>query len=78
VIGKDILKPHAVFWPTMLKAAGLPLYEKLVVHGHILALDGRKMGKSLGNAIDPAEVLEKYGLDALHYTLLRDTTLAAD
>ncbi|WP_018466361.1 methionine--tRNA ligase [Calidithermus timidus] len=78
VIGKDILKPHAVFWPTMLKAAGLPLYEKLVVHGHILALDGRKMGKSLGNAIDPAEMLEKYGIDALHYALLRDTTLAAD
>ncbi|MER3479630.1 MAG: methionine--tRNA ligase [Meiothermus sp.] len=78
VIGKDILKPHAVFWPTMLKAAGLPLYEKLVVHGHILALDGRKMGKSLGNAIDPAEMLEKYGVDALHYALLRDTTLAAD
>ncbi|PZA08433.1 MULTISPECIES: methionine--tRNA ligase [unclassified Meiothermus] len=78
VIGKDILKPHAVFWPTMLKAAGLPLYERLVVHGHILALDGRKMGKSLGNAIDPVEMLEKYGVDALHYALLRDTTLAAD
>lgn len=78
VIGKDILKPHAIFWPTMLKAAGLPLYQKLVVHGHILAIDGRKMGKSLGNAIDPVALLDKFGVDATHYALLRDTTLAAD
>ncbi len=78
VIGKDIIKPHAVFWPTMLKAAGLPIYQKLVVHAHILAEDGRKMGKSLGNAIDPVELLEKYGVDALRYTLLREATLGAD
>lgn len=78
VIGKDILKPHAIFWPTMLQAAGLPLYEKLVVHGHILALDGRKMGKSLGNAIDPLALLDKFGVDATHYALIRDTTLSAD
>ncbi|MGI8746866.1 MAG: methionine--tRNA ligase subunit beta, partial [Deinococcus sp.] len=78
VIGKDILKPHAVFWPTMLRAAGLPLYQKLVVHAHILAEDGRKMGKSLGNAIDPLALLAGYGPDTLRYTLLRETTLAAD
>ncbi|WP_157463648.1 methionine--tRNA ligase, partial [Deinococcus pimensis] len=78
VIGKDILKPHAVFWPTMLRAAGLPLYEKLVVHAHILAEDGRKMGKSLGNAIDPAALVTEYGPDAVRYTLLRETTLASD
>ncbi len=78
VIGKDILKPHAVFWPTMLKAAGLPLYKKLVVHAHILAEDGRKMGKSLGNAIDPEALLAEFGPDAVRYTLLRETTLGAD
>ncbi|WP_407571149.1 methionine--tRNA ligase [Deinococcus altitudinis] len=78
VIGKDILKPHAVFWPTMLKAAGLPLYEKLVVHAHIMAEDGRKMGKSLGNAIDPVALLEEFGPDAVRYTLLRETNLGSD
>jgi methionyl-tRNA synthetase len=78
VIGKDILKPHAIFWPTMLKSAGLPVYKRLVVHGHILAMDGRKMGKSLGNAIDPLALLDKFGVDAVHYALLRDTTLCAD
>ncbi|MBF6596498.1 MAG: methionine--tRNA ligase, partial [Thermaceae bacterium] len=78
IIGKDILKPHAVFWPTMLKSANLPIYKRLVVHGHILALDGRKMGKSLGNAIDPVALLDKFGLDAVHYALLRDTSLGSD
>ena len=78
VIGKDILKPHAVFWPTMLRAAGLPLYQKLVVHAHILAEDGRKMGKSLGNAIDPLALLAEYGPDTFRYTLLRETSLGAD
>lgn len=78
VIGKDILKPHAIFWPTMLKSAGLPIYKRLVVHGHILAMDGRKMGKSLGNAIDPLALLDKFGVDAVHYALLRDTSLGSD
>lgn len=78
VIGKDILKPHAVFWPTMLKSANLPIYQRLVVHGHILAIDGRKMGKSLGNAIDPVALLDKFGADAVHYALLRDTSLGSD
>jgi methionyl-tRNA synthetase len=78
VIGKDILKPHAIFWPTMLKSAGLPIYQRLVVHGHILAMDGRKMGKSLGNAIDPLALVDKFGVDAVHYALLRDTNLGSD
>jgi methionyl-tRNA synthetase len=78
IIGKDILKPHAIFWPTMLKSAGMPIYKRLVVHGHILAMDGRKMGKSLGNAIDPLALLDKFGVDAVHYALLRDTTLGSD
>ncbi|SMB91921.1 methionine--tRNA ligase [Deinococcus hopiensis] len=78
VVGKDILKPHAVFWPTMLRAAGLPLYRRLVVHSHILAEDGRKMGKSLGNAIDPEALVAAYPVDAIRYTLLREASLSAD
>lgn len=78
LIGKDILKPHGVFWPIMLRATGLPLYEKLVVHGHILAEDGTKMGKSLGNAVDPEVLLDRYGADALRYALVRETTFHAD
>ena len=78
LVGKDILKTHSVFWLPMLKAAGLPMYEKLVVHAHILGFDGRKMGKSLGNAVDPIEMEEKYGIDALRYALLRETTFQAD
>ncbi|MFC5848038.1 methionine--tRNA ligase [Deinococcus petrolearius] len=78
VIGKDILKPHAVFWPTMLRAAGLPLYRRLVVHSHILAEDGRKMGKSLGNAIDPEKLVSEYPVDAIRYAMLREATLSAD
>lgn len=78
VIGKDILKPHAVFWPTMLRAAGLPLYRRLVVHSHILAEDGRKMGKSLGNAIDPEELVAAWPVDAIRYALLREASLGAD
>jgi methionyl-tRNA synthetase len=78
LIGKDILKTHSVFWLPMLRAAGLPLYKKLVVHAHILGFDGRKMGKSLGNAVDPIEMEQKYGIDALRYALLRETTFSAD
>lgn len=78
VIGKDILKPHAVFWPTMLHAAGLPVYRRLVVHSHILAEDGRKMGKSLGNAIDPEQFVRDHPVDAIRYTILREASLSAD
>ena len=78
VIGKDILKPHGMFWTIMLKAAGYPLYERLNVHGHITAPDGQKMGKSLGNAVDPLELLERYGVDPLRYALVRDTTYGPD
>jgi methionyl-tRNA synthetase len=78
IIGKDILKPHGVFWTTMLKSAGYPLYQRLNVHGHILAADGSKMGKSLGNAVDPIALLERYGVDALRYALVRETTYGPD
>ena len=71
LIGKDILKAHAVFWPTMLKAAGSELYHSLIVGGYLFGPDGRKMSKSLGNAMDPFEMAQRFGPDALRYYLLR-------
>ena len=78
LIGKDILKPHAVFWPTVLKAAGMPLYQHLNVGGFLMAHDGQKMSKSLGNVVDPFEMAEKYGPDAVRYYLLKDTVYGQD
>ncbi len=78
LIGKDILKAHAVFWPTMLKAAGIPLYQHLNVGGFLMGQDGRKMSKSLGNVVDPFELAEKYGPDAVRYYLLKDTVYGQD
>lgn len=70
VIGKDILKFHAVYWPAMLLSAGLPLPGAIFVHGH-LTVEGRKIGKSLGNAVDPFPLIRRYGTDAVRYYLLR-------
>ncbi|MCE2438798.1 MAG: methionine--tRNA ligase [Candidatus Latescibacteria bacterium] len=70
VIGKDILKFHAIFWPALLLSAGLPLPRTIFVHGH-LTVEGRKIGKSLGNAVDPFPLIGRYGADALRYYLLR-------
>lgn len=77
LVAKDILKPHAVFWPTMLKAAGLPLYRHLNVHGYWLVRD-TKMSKSLGNVVDPLALGERYGLDAFRYFLLREMHFGSD
>ena len=76
-IGKDILKPHGVFWPTMLKSAGLPLYQHLNVHGYWL-VDGGKMSKSKGNVVRPLDLNDKYGNDAFRYYLLRDMSFGLD
>lgn len=76
-IAKDIVKPHGVFWPTMLKAAGIPLYKHLNVHGYWLS-DERKMSKSLGNVVRPLDLQQKYGNDAFRYFLLRDMTFGLD
>lgn len=77
LVAKDILKPHAVFWPTMLKAAGLPVYRHLNVHGYWLVRD-TKMSKSLGNVVAPLEMAERYGNDAFRYFLLREMHFGSD
>jgi methionyl-tRNA synthetase len=69
VIGKDILKFHTVFWPAILMAAGIEVPRQVFVHGYLL-LDEKKMSKSLGNVIDPFQVIDVYGVDALRYYLL--------
>jgi methionyl-tRNA synthetase len=71
IIGKDILRHHAAIWPAMLISAGLPLAKSLYVHGFISS-DGHKMSKSLGNVVAPQDVIDKYGVDALRYYLLRE------
>ena len=77
LIGKDILKFHAVIWPAMLMAAGLPVPRGLYVHGYLL-MDDQKMSKSLGNVIDPFEVMDVYGADALRFYLFREVAFGQD
>src|SRR3954453_5039818 len=69
VIGKDILKFHTVFWPALLMAAGIEVPKRVFVHGFLL-IDDKKMSKSLGNVIDPFQVIDLYGVDALRYYLV--------
>ncbi|MFY1690027.1 methionine--tRNA ligase [Plantactinospora sp. WMMB782] len=71
VVGKGVLRFHAIYWPAMLISAGLPTPTEVVVHGYITA-SGQKLSKSLGNAVDPAELIERYGVDAVRYFLLAD------
>jgi methionyl-tRNA synthetase len=77
LIGKDILKPHGVYWPTMLKAAGIPLYQRLNVHGY-WSLGGGKMSKSIGNVVEAFQLTDKYGHDAFRYFLLREMNFGLD
>jgi methionyl-tRNA synthetase len=77
VIGKDILKFHAVYWPAMLLSAGLPLPDTILVHG-FLTVEGQKIGKSLGNAVDPLPLIDRYGSEALRYYLLREVPVGSD
>ncbi len=76
-VGKDILRFHAIIWPAMLMGLGLPLPQTIVSHGMILA-NGQKMSKTIGNVVDPVEVLDKYGLDAFRYYFLRHVDTFAD
>ena len=77
VIGKDILRFHAVFWPAFLLAAGLEPPKRVFAHGW-WTIEGEKMSKSLNNALDPYELIETYGLDQLRYFLLREVPFGND
>ena len=77
VIGKDILRFHAVYWPAFLMAAKLPLPLKVFGHGWILS-DEKKMSKSKGNILDPLDIIEKYGIDQLRYYLIKEVSLGND
>ncbi|CAI5943454.1 unnamed protein product, partial [Closterium sp. NIES-64] len=77
IIGKDILRFHAVYWPAMLMSAGLPTPTTVFGHG-FLTKDGHKMGKSLGNTIDPVELVTTFGADAVRYFFLREIEFGSD
>lgn len=77
VIGKDIVKFHAVYWPIMLKALGLPLPKQLLVHGW-WQKDGAKISKSTGNIVEPIAVINEWGLDAFRFYVLRELDIGAD
>ena len=77
IIAKDILKPHAIYWPTMLKAIGLEPYRKLHVHGY-WNLHEKKMSKSIGNVVRPLDLVEKYGADTIRYFLMREMSFGLD
>ncbi|MDD5760219.1 MAG: methionine--tRNA ligase [Desulfobulbaceae bacterium] len=77
VVAKDILKPHAIYWTTMLKAMGVAPYRKLHVHGYWNVND-TKMSKSIGNVVRPMDLVEKYGSDSVRYFLLREMSFGLD
>ncbi|MCD8553556.1 methionine--tRNA ligase [Seleniivibrio sp.] len=77
VVGKDILRFHTVYWPTMLLSAGVELPKSVFAHGW-WTVEGQKMSKSMGNAIDPNWLVEKFGVDAIRYFLLREVPFGLD
>ncbi len=77
IIGKDILRFHAVYWPAFLLAANLPLPKRVFGHGWILS-DEKKMSKSLGNILDPIQIIKNYGIDQLRYYLIKEVSLGND
>jgi len=77
LMAKDILKFHALYWPAMLLAAGYDMPERLFIHG-FFTVDGQKMSKSLGNVIDPNEMVEEFGIDASRYLLLSQFPFGQD
>ncbi len=77
VIGKGITRFHAIYWPAILLSAGLPVPTRILVHGYV-TVDGCKIGKSAGNAIDPLPLAEEFGPDALRYFLLRHIRSTGD
>ncbi|HXV28187.1 MAG TPA: methionine--tRNA ligase [bacterium] len=77
MVGKDILRHHAVYWPIMLKACGLQMPKAIIAHGW-WTMGGQKVSKSRGNAVDPFELVKKYGADAFRYYLLHEVTVGYD
>jgi methionyl-tRNA synthetase len=77
VVAKDILKPHGIYWPIMLKSAGIPVYQHLNVHGY-WNVDQSKMSKSIGNVVDPLNMAHEYGRDAFRYFLMREMSFGLD
>ncbi|HYJ31541.1 MAG TPA: methionine--tRNA ligase, partial [Allosphingosinicella sp.] len=77
MIGKDVVRFHAVYWPAFLMSAGLKLPKQVFGHGHVL-LRGEKMSKSVGNVVDPAALVDAFGADAVRYFLLKDVTFGQD
>jgi methionyl-tRNA synthetase len=77
IVAKDILKPHGIYWPTMLKAAGLEIYKGLHVHGYWNVQES-KMSKSLGNVVDPHYLRQTYGTDAIRFFLMREMVFGLD
>ena len=77
IVAKDILKPHGIYWPIMLKAAGIPVYTHLNVHGY-WNIEESKMSKSLGNVVEPLSLKNVYGLDAFRYFLMREMVFGLD
>ncbi|KAJ1893837.1 methionyl-tRNA synthetase [Coemansia sp. S100] len=77
VVGKDIVRFHAVYWPALLMATGLPLPKRILAHAH-WTMGSQKMSKSKGNVADPFEAIERYGLDTLRYFMIRNGGIADD
>ncbi|KKL70128.1 hypothetical protein LCGC14_2108020, partial [marine sediment metagenome] len=77
IVAKDILKPHGIYWPTILKAAGIPIYKHLNVHGY-WNIDQSKMSKSLGNVVEPLQLKNRYGIDVFRYFLMREMVFGLD